>query len=57
MEPAGTLKFTAVKFNVVVCLFVVPYVADFITYNRWVWRRNKNLRKTAVSLKSGAVFL
>jgi len=28
MESAGTLKFTAVKFNIVVCLVVVPYVAE-----------------------------
>ena len=28
MKSAGTLKFAAVKFNIVVCLVVVPYVAE-----------------------------
>jgi hypothetical protein len=28
MEAAGTLKFTAVMFNIVVCLVVLPYVAE-----------------------------
>jgi hypothetical protein len=28
MESAGTLNFTAVKFNVVVYLLVIPYVAE-----------------------------
>ena len=28
MESAGTLKFTTAKFNSVVCLVVVPYVAE-----------------------------
>jgi len=29
-----------------------------ITYNKWMWRRNRNLRKaSACRLKSAAVFL
>jgi len=60
MESAGTLKFTAVKFNIVVCLVVVPYVAEAYYVQEMdveTEQKKKNLRKAAMCrLKGGAVF-
>jgi len=59
MESAGTLKFTAVKFNIAVCLVVVPHVAEAY-YEQQMdveIEQKKNLRNAAVCrLKSVAVF-